>query len=203
VNIFRTFGVCLVVCLLSLAGCSDNSNDKSSRPSREPHFQLSQSPKTELERMVQRADAGDPVAQNNLGAAYSDGEGVPEDDVEAVKWFRLAAEQGEAMAQNNLGKHLDDGLGVPEDDIEAVKWYRLAAEQGNATGQNNLGVAYSDGEGVPEDDVEAYAWLSIAAVGDVDHEKNRDIVKESLSDSQLALGQRRATELFEKYGSGK
>ena len=77
------------------------------------------------------------------------------------------------------------------------------ADAGAPVAQNNLGAAYSDGEGVPEDDVEAYAWLSIAAVGDVDHEKNRDIVKESLSDSQLALGQRRATELFEKYGSGK
>ena len=29
-------------------------------------------------------------------------EGVPEDDKEAVKWYRLAAEQGHAKAQFNL-----------------------------------------------------------------------------------------------------
>ena len=63
---------------------------------------------------------------------------------------------------------------------------------------------YAKGEGVPQDDVESYAWSSVAAVGgNISAEENRDIVKKSLSESQLALGQRRATELFEKYGSGK
>jgi TPR repeat protein len=34
---------------------------------------------------------------------YDKGEGVPEDDKEAMKWYRLAAEQGYASAQSNLG----------------------------------------------------------------------------------------------------
>ena len=34
---------------------------------------------------------------------YSRGEGVPEDEAEAVRWYRLAAEQGDALAQTNLG----------------------------------------------------------------------------------------------------
>ena len=34
---------------------------------------------------------------------YANGEGVPEDHAEAVRWFRLAAEQGDAEAQYNLG----------------------------------------------------------------------------------------------------
>jgi len=33
---------------------------------------------------------------------YADGEGVPENDAEAVKGYRLAAEQGDASAQSNL-----------------------------------------------------------------------------------------------------
>ena len=41
-----------------------------------------------------KAEAGDAVAQSNLGKKYFDGEGVPKNDVEAVKWFRIAAEQG-------------------------------------------------------------------------------------------------------------
>ena len=57
--------------------------------------------------------------------------GVPKNDREAVKWYRLAAEQGVAAAQYNLGLMYDNGDGVPENDREAVKWYRLAAEQGD------------------------------------------------------------------------
>ena len=69
---------------------------------------------------------------------YANGEGVPEDDKEAVKWYRLAAEQGHAQAQYNLGLMYANGEGVPEDDKEAVKWYRLAAEQGHAQAQSTL-----------------------------------------------------------------
>ena len=57
--------------------------------------------------------------------------GVPEDDAEAVRWFRLAAEQGDAYAQYNLGRMYANGEGVPEDFVEAVAWYRKAAEQGH------------------------------------------------------------------------
>ena len=34
---------------------------------------------------------------------YDNGEGVPENDAEAVKWYRKAADQGYAQAQFNLG----------------------------------------------------------------------------------------------------
>ena len=44
---------------------------------------------------------------------YRKGEGVPENDAEAVKWYRLAAEQGGARAQSNLGFMYETGRGVP------------------------------------------------------------------------------------------
>jgi TPR repeat protein len=34
-------------------------------------------------------------AQDNLGWMYKNGRGVVQDDVEAVKWFRKAAEHGD------------------------------------------------------------------------------------------------------------
>jgi S1-C subfamily serine protease len=61
---------------------------------------------------------------------YRLGEGVPEDDKEAVKWYRLAADQGFALAQLSLAFMYEWGEGVPEDFIEAYKWYNLAAAQG-------------------------------------------------------------------------
>ena len=45
------------------------------------------------------AQQGNPIAQYNLGAMYSNGEGVPQDCKEAIKYFRLSAEQGNADAQ--------------------------------------------------------------------------------------------------------
>ena len=94
---------------------------------------------------------------------YDTGAGVPQDDTEAVRWFRLAADQGNASAQVNLGVMYDTGAGVPQDDTEAVRWFRLAADQGVASAQYNLGFMYSNGAGVPEDDTEAVRWYRLAA----------------------------------------
>ena len=38
-------------------------------------------------------------AQLNLGLIYAQGQGVPQDYKEAIKYFRLSAEQGNADAQ--------------------------------------------------------------------------------------------------------
>ena len=64
---------------------------------------------------------------------YASGEGVPEDDAEAVRWVRLAAEQGYATAQFNLGVMYANGEGVPEDDVTAYAWLNIAAAQGQSS----------------------------------------------------------------------
>ncbi len=48
------------------------------------------------------ADAGDANAQTSLAIAYFNGEGVPQDYVEAVSWYRQAADQGHADAQQRV-----------------------------------------------------------------------------------------------------
>ena len=83
------------------------------------------------------AEQGTAQAQYNLGLLYDNGDGVPEDDTQAVRWYRLAAEQGNAGAQTNLGLLYDNGDGVPEDDVFAYMWYNLSAAQGNETARSN------------------------------------------------------------------
>ncbi len=56
-----------------------------------------------IESLRTRANAGDADAQFSLGVMYDVGRGVPQDDVEAVVWYRQAAEQGHASAQHSLG----------------------------------------------------------------------------------------------------
>ena len=50
----------------------------------------------DLEMMRGLAAQGIPSAQALLGFMYDNGQGVPEDDTEPVRWYRLAAEQGYA-----------------------------------------------------------------------------------------------------------
>ena len=57
-----------------------------------------------IEAVRTRANAGDAEAQFNLGVMHDNGLGVPQDDVEAYKWFSLAttyadASQGETFAE--------------------------------------------------------------------------------------------------------
>ena len=109
------------------------------------------------------AEKGDVEAQFKLGSAYYLGERVPEDAVEAVKWYRKAAEQAHAAAQFFLGFSYLRGLGIPKDAVEAVKWYRKAAEQGFAPAQYDLGVCYAEGHGLPKDYEQAVKWYRKAA----------------------------------------
>jgi len=159
----------------------------------------------DLQTLRKQAEAGDVVAQYNLGVMYvAGGGGVPKDYAETVKWWRKAAEQGHAEAQNRLGGMYDFGTGVPEDYAGAVKWFRKAAEQGYASAQYNIGSAYYNGRGVPEDYVAGYAWFSVAAASGGDNaRKNRDIIKGRLTPSQLDRGQVMAREIFERIEKRK
>ena len=60
---------------------------------------------------------------------YRNGEGVPQDDAEAVRWYRLTADQGFARAQYSLGLLYENGEGVPQDYVQAHMWTNLAVAQ--------------------------------------------------------------------------
>ena len=83
----------------------------------------------EIDALRVRAEAGDAVAQYDLGVMYANGLGVPEDDAEALRWYRLATDQGHADAQLSLGFKYEDGQGVPQDSAEAHMWFNLAASR--------------------------------------------------------------------------
>lgn len=126
--------------------------------------------------LTERAGAGDARAQVELGLAYATGDGVTEDDAEAVKWFRKAADQDDVRGERYLAEMYFRGRGVPADNEEAAKWLRLAAGQDDAESEHNLAVMYLQGLGVTKNGVEAYKWMRKSA----DHE---------LPDGEVGLGQ--------------
>lgn len=116
-----------------------------------------------LEAWLPLAKRGDAAAQHNLAVLYDHGQGVPEDDELALKWYRRAAENGHAASQYTLGLIYSKGHGVQRDMREALDWYQQAAEQGHVESQYILGVLYDFGKGVPRDDEAAVKWYRQAA----------------------------------------
>jgi TPR repeat protein len=102
-------------------------------------------------------------AQLHLGFLYYQGQGVPQDYVQAVAWIRKAAAQGNAEAQASLGAAYAMGQGVQRDYGQAALWFRKAAEQGYAEAQKDLGGLYETGKGISQDNAEAARWYRKAA----------------------------------------
>jgi len=84
--------------------------------------------------------------QFNLGRIYGKATGTyakaraaPQDDVEAVKWYRRSAEQGYRPAQFNLAEIYAEGSrDVPRDDVLAYFWMSLAASGGDQAAAQRL-----------------------------------------------------------------
>lgn len=80
------FLMLLMICTV-MAGCAQNSisalNDK-------------------INDIKKAAAQGDARAQTNIGAMYENGRGVPQDEEQAIYWYRKAVEQGDGRAQRYL-----------------------------------------------------------------------------------------------------
>lgn len=146
------------------------------------------------------AEAGDADGQFGMGLLYANGFGVPLDDMEALKWYGLAAEQNHANAQCNLAVMYANGWGVTQSDDEAFKWYILAAEQGVAEAQTAVAKMYLRGFGVVQDNVQAHKWFSIAAeLGDFGAASRRDDLTPKMSAEEVAEASGLATTWLEEH----
>ena len=71
---------------------------------------------------------GDIRAQYLMGRIFSEGEGVPKDDVVGVKWYSLAAFSGDTVSQLALGTMYVNGRGVAQDLVQAYGWFTIVAQ---------------------------------------------------------------------------
>src|ERR1700722_19449621 len=78
---------------------------------------------------------GLPEGQLCYGRMLLAGTGVAKDPVEALKWFRRAADSGDLDAINMVGRCLDNGWGTIEDPAAAAAYYLRAADAGHAWAQ--------------------------------------------------------------------
>lgn len=90
------------------------------------------------------AERNHPMGQYNLALAFFRGEGVSEDQGQAVFWFHQAAKSGVSGAQFALGEVYRHGLSVGQDYGIAQKWYSAALEQGYGPAREGLDALAKD-----------------------------------------------------------
>lgn len=115
------------------------------------------------------------------GITYFGVPGKADDIVNAINYYKIAAEAGSSTAENNLGiiylnelnlsvrnKTTNVDVKNTENDLIklpnaqlAVEWLDLAAKHGNPAAQGTMADLYKQGVGVPQDFVLAYVWDSI------------------------------------------
>ena len=83
------------------------------------------------------AIAGNANAQHNIAVMYDEGLGVVENDTEALRWYRRAAEKKYTPAQVNLGLMYAEGKGITQDYRPAYMWFDLAAKLGDRVARTN------------------------------------------------------------------
>ncbi|TYA78528.1 tetratricopeptide repeat protein [Seonamhaeicola marinus] len=109
---------------------------------------------------LQKAKAGDPIAQNLIGNYYYNGDEGAEVDLKAsVFWYKKSAAQGNADGEFNLGYAYFFSDGVEEDEIKAIKWFKSSAIKGNPKAQYWFGYMHNFGRGNLEKSYsQAYNW---------------------------------------------
>ena len=132
-------------------------------------------------------------AQFTLGDMYDTGRGVRHSNmppakaspktIEAVRWYRMAAEQGFA---------------------EAMRWVRESAEQGNVKAQFTLGDMYRTGRGIPKNFIQAYAWYNIAAAqGEEMAKEELKYILPAMATADITKAQELSSEYWEAYGPNR
>lgn len=121
-----------------------------------------------LSELRELANLGVTSAQLELGHHLRNTD-KPENHVEAMEWFRRAAENGNSDAQLALAMMVvrwdHSKTGIKHSRIDAAAWLRKAAEQNNVTAQFWLALILSRGLDVPQNKQEAAYWWLRAAEG--------------------------------------
>ena len=73
-----------------------------------------------------------------MGAMCYNGQGIPRDYQEALRWYKMSADKGNTAAQMALGDMYEKGTGVERDLEQAAEWYSKASDKGNVRAYKQL-----------------------------------------------------------------
>ena len=118
----------------------------------------------DLKVLEEKAEAGDAEAETLLALAYHSAALLRNDESEALRLLKRAADQGYVAAEESLGILYSAGIGMPRPNPEeALAWYRKAAQHGSIDAATNIATMYATADGVPRDMDVAITWFRQAA----------------------------------------
>lgn len=149
-----------------------------------------------IAELKQFAAKGDVQACFELGDRYLEGDGVPQDPMQAIPLFEQAAKGGVTNAWFKLGKIYHDGLGVPADYVRALDYFTRAARANVTEAQHNLGAMLVSARGVKRDYIEGLAWLIVATKsGDLSDAETQVRSRMARRPADIAAAEARAAEV--------
>ena len=108
------------------------------------------------------AEQGDAASQAAIGVMYANGQGVPQDDAQALDWYRKAADQGDAQRSLTSALCTPTAKACPR-----TTRGRRVVPQGRRPRKCrrpvHLGLMYDNGRGVTQDYAKAVKWYRKAA----------------------------------------
>jgi TPR repeat protein len=121
-------------------------------------------PEESFRLVMKNAEKGLAWAQHSIGTKYEKGLGCQLNEVQAARWFKLAAAQGHPWSMASYGMCLQQGKGVQKSVLAAKKLYEQSASTGYPVAQYFLGELFLIGDqGVPPDPKEGVRWLRLGA----------------------------------------
>lgn len=100
---------------------------------------------SDLEALINKAEAGDADAQFQLVTVFGQGLGAQKNFEKAKYWLEKAAESGSAEAQYWTGYKYFYGQGVQRNRAKALDWYEKSARQSYSKSQFMVGYIYQMG----------------------------------------------------------
>ncbi|MBI3364169.1 MAG: sel1 repeat family protein [Ignavibacteriae bacterium] len=181
-SIRRGFPSLIIICasLLAIAAVSSQTKDPAKHPDSTkarslvfkdpppteeivmPGYDREASQLWDAFNCIRRANAGDAVAQHELGLRYLLGKELPIDTVKAASWIQKAALQKLVPATYNYGVLLNNGWGIAWNPFEAYRQFHYAALNDMKEAEYVFGLLLTDNLVVPRNYREAYRWLEKA-----------------------------------------
>jgi hypothetical protein len=134
--------------------------------------------------LERQANAGDVLAQHELGIRYLTGRGISADTVKGAFWIQKAAGQNLMSAHFNLGILYYHGWGVGWNPFSAYKEFLTAANRGMVEAEYVMGQFLTDNLVVPRNWEEAHRWVKLAA--DSGYAPAKETLKELERHMQMA-----------------
>ena len=120
-------------------------------------------PAGNFDYFLEKAEAGNPLAQRQLSHLYQGADGFSEDPSKAFNWMLEAAKNGDISAQISIASQYLQGWYIDQNPSEAKRWYLEAAKSGEVHAQYRLAAGCAGSDFGYEDIDATFFWLRKAA----------------------------------------